>query len=123
MDEDVTHRLKGELREHEVLTVADMGWLGVKNGELLTLADSTFDVLVTADRNLRHQQNLARLQRLAVVVLAARNTSINTIRPLVPRILALIGTVRPGTAIEWADRGRASGVHIRPARLVGLARS
>ena len=100
LDEDVTRRLKGELLGHEVLTVVEMGWQGRKNGELLALADMSFDVLVTADRNMRYQQNLARLQRLAVVVILAHNTNIETLRPLVPRILATLQTIRPGIVLE-----------------------
>ena len=39
LDECVPKRLKGELRGHEVKTVQDMGWAGIKNGALLKLAD------------------------------------------------------------------------------------
>lgn len=45
-------------------TVRDAGWSGKENGELLSLAEKNYDVLVTIDRNIRHQQNLLGLQRL-----------------------------------------------------------
>jgi hypothetical protein len=41
--------------------VAEAGWAGVKNGELLRLASDRFDVLITVDRNLEYQQNLSEL--------------------------------------------------------------
>ena len=53
---------------HESRTVQEAGWFGKQNGELLTLAESAFDVLVTIDTNLRHQQNLAD-RKIAIVVL------------------------------------------------------
>jgi len=61
LDESLPRRLKTEFVGHEVATVAERGWSGVKNGELLTLAAERFDVFVTADQNLQYQQNLAAL--------------------------------------------------------------
>jgi len=60
LDECVTHKLKPYLDPHEVSTVRDQGWPGLKNGELLSLAHSKFDVFLTIDQNLRYQQNLLR---------------------------------------------------------------
>jgi len=45
-----------------------MGWAGKKNGELLRLAEPEFDVLITADRSLLHQQNVRGLS-LGVITL------------------------------------------------------
>ena len=45
----------------EVRTVREQGWSGLKNGALLRVAAEVFDVFVTMDRNLPHQQNLAAL--------------------------------------------------------------
>ena len=50
LDECVPKRLKRELPGHEVRTVQDMGWAGIKNGALLALADGQFDTLLTVDR-------------------------------------------------------------------------
>jgi predicted nuclease of predicted toxin-antitoxin system len=57
LDECVPRALRDELPGHEVRTVAEYGWAGVKNGELLRLAANSFDVLLTVDRNLEYQQN------------------------------------------------------------------
>ena len=45
---------------HECRTLQEAGWSGKENGELLSLAEATFDVLVTVDTNLQYQQNLTR---------------------------------------------------------------
>ncbi len=57
LDECVPRALRRELPGHQVKTVAEAGWAGVKNGELLQLAAREFDLLVTVDSNLQHQQN------------------------------------------------------------------
>jgi hypothetical protein len=76
-----------------------MGWGGLKNGELLARATSQFDVLLTADQNLPYQQNLDRLP-IAVVVIAAKNSRIETLRALVPRLLAALSSIQPRTLIH-----------------------
>jgi hypothetical protein len=75
-----------------------MGWSSVKNGVLLSLAvDAGFEVFVTFDRNLQHQQNVPALG-LAIVVLAVPNKQLNTIRPLIPAVrAALDAEPQPGT--------------------------
>ena len=52
LDEDVPRRLASLLIGHEVTTVPQAGWAGVKNGKLLALAGSRFDLFVTMDRNI-----------------------------------------------------------------------
>jgi len=71
LDECVPKRLRRELAGHEVLTVPEMGWAGRENGELLGLAESEFDVLLTVDQKLKYQQSVAG-RNIAVVVLAAQ---------------------------------------------------
>ena len=57
LDECVPRPLREELAGHEVKTVGEAGWAGIKNGALLRLAATPFDALVTVDRNLEYQQN------------------------------------------------------------------
>ena len=59
LDHCVPKRLLRLLAEHEVKTAYQMGWAAKKNGELLKLVASEFEVFLTVDQNLRHQQNLA----------------------------------------------------------------
>jgi hypothetical protein len=61
--------------------------------------DAGFDVILTADSNLRYQQNLARIGIAAVVVVQVRNR-IEDLRPLIPRIIDAIGTIERGEVIE-----------------------
>jgi hypothetical protein len=77
-----------------VKTVGFMGWLGVKNGQLLRLAAEQFDVFITLDQNLEYQQNLSALP-LSVVVIVAKNNRIETLKPLVPDILTCLMAIEP----------------------------
>ena len=75
LDESVPSRLRRALPGHEVRTVGEMGWSGVKNGKLLALAATAFDAFVTVDKNLPYQQNLSTLP-VAVIVLDARSNRV-----------------------------------------------
>jgi predicted nuclease of predicted toxin-antitoxin system len=60
LDECCPQPLRTALSGAEIFTV-DMAKLkGLKNGELVKAAEASFDVLITADKSLRYQQNLAR---------------------------------------------------------------
>jgi predicted nuclease of predicted toxin-antitoxin system len=61
LDECVPKRLRDDLSPHVVRTAPDMGWTGIKNGELLQLASSRFDCFLTVDRNLQFQQDVGNL--------------------------------------------------------------
>ncbi len=95
LDECVPKKLKNELPGHEVSTVPEMGWAGVKNGSLLRQAAERFDVLITTDQNVEHQQNLSEFD-LAVLVLIALRNDIDLLRPLMPRACEALGNLRPG---------------------------
>jgi predicted nuclease of predicted toxin-antitoxin system len=98
LDECLDWRLRRDLPGHSVKTAQEMGWGGVKNGELLALAAAHFDVFVTGDRNLAFQQNLRRFP-LAVVVLQAHRTGLAHLRPLMPKVLALLPQLKPGQLV------------------------
>jgi hypothetical protein len=69
----------------------------MKNGELLEAAGKNFDVLVTTDKGMPHQQNLSRFD-LAVVVLEAKSNSYEDLASLMDRTNAALGEVVPGEA-------------------------
>jgi predicted nuclease of predicted toxin-antitoxin system len=69
-DQGTPAPLKDHLPGHSVETAYEKGWSALRNGELLAKAEAEFEVLVTTDRNLRHQQNLAG-QRIAQKIAAA----------------------------------------------------
>lgn len=75
-----------------------MGWSGTSDSDLLGRAAEHFDVLVTADRNLEFQQNVAATP-IGIVIVAAPNTRIQTLQPLVPSILAAISLAKEGTVV------------------------
>jgi hypothetical protein len=84
---------------HEVLSVQQAGWSGVRNGELLARAATQFDVFVTADQNLQYQQNLRTLP-LAVAVLIAFSNRMADLQPLVPALRKALAALEPKTLIE-----------------------
>jgi hypothetical protein len=77
LDECTPHVLKKLLTGFEIKTVQDQGWSGITNGALLRLAEGKFDVLITSDQNLRHQQNLAKRQ-LAIIQLPTNQVPLVT---------------------------------------------
>ncbi|MBI2751866.1 MAG: DUF5615 family PIN-like protein [Burkholderiales bacterium] len=78
LDESLPKALLTRLAGHEAATVVSCGWSGVKNGKLLALAATRFDVFLTADQNLEFQQNLSTLP-IAVLVLVVGNNRIESI--------------------------------------------
>ncbi len=86
LDESLPKRLVRHLPGVEADSVFDKGWSGLKNGALLAAAEKEFDVFLTADQSLPHQQHLPRFD-LSVVVLAARTNRLEDLIPLVPRAL------------------------------------
>jgi predicted nuclease of predicted toxin-antitoxin system len=101
LDECLPWKLKRDLAGHEAATVADMGWRGIKNGALLRLAATQFDVLLTIDQNLPYQQNITSTP-LAVVMLTAHSNRLLALRPLIPRVLSVLQTIQPGTVVRVA---------------------
>lgn len=95
LDENLPVGLASELTPHQVETVSGRGWAGVKNGELLRLATGQFDILVTMDRNLKHQQPLAD-RTFGVVLVRAPSNRMKDLQPLLRAILHAIESVKPG---------------------------
>ena len=100
IDEDIDVGLRHHLGENvHVETVQYRGWKGIKNGELLGLAEMHFDVFVTMDDNLPNQQNLAAF-RLAVVILRTRSKRLVDLLACVPRLKTELAAPKPGSAIR-----------------------
>jgi hypothetical protein len=95
LDECVDRRLARDIAGHEVRTVPEAGWAGLKNGELLKRAQEQFDVFVTVDRNLPFQRDLSAFS-IAVVVLRAQTNRVDDLRVLVPKLLTVIPTSKVG---------------------------
>ena len=99
LDECLPKQLKRHLAGHETLTVPEAGLAGLKNGALLRRISGKFDVFITVDANLRFQQNLAAFN-VAVVVLRAHSNDMTDLLPLIPEVLTVIASAKPGTVEE-----------------------
>jgi predicted nuclease of predicted toxin-antitoxin system len=97
LDECTPHVLKRLLTGFEISTVQDLGWSGITNGALLKLAENQFDVLITSDQNLKHQQNLTG-RKLAILQLPTNQ--IPTIIELAPAVEIALTTIEPGKFVE-----------------------
>lgn len=97
LDESAPRLIKTSLPEFSISTVQEMGWAGLRNGELLALAEEQFDVFITADRQLRYQQNLTE-RRLSVIVLPSNQ--VPAVIALLPSIRHAINGIQPGTYEE-----------------------
>ena len=94
LDEAVPRRLGALLTGHQTTTVPTSGWAGIKNGKLLALAATKFDVFLTSDKNIEFQQNLATLP-IAVLVVVARSNRLRDIEPLLSGILSELNRLPP----------------------------
>jgi len=63
------------LPERQIVSVQEMGWSGIKNGELLKLVVDEFDVFITSDKNLRHQQNFTTLT-ISIIILPSNQVPV-----------------------------------------------
>jgi predicted nuclease of predicted toxin-antitoxin system len=75
LDENLPKRLKLDFPNHQIFTIREMGWNGVKNGELLRrMTVEGFDALMTFDKNLQYQQNFDKYTPSVFVLQAEINT-------------------------------------------------
>jgi hypothetical protein len=84
------HRL---LTGHEYRTAQQCGWGGLKNGQLLQRAENEFDVFITADQNLRYQQNLAGRK---IAILELSTNKLRRIAAAAEVIRSAIAQIKPG---------------------------
>jgi len=96
LDECIDRRLARELPDLDVRTVPQMGWAGIKNGELMKLAEAEFDVFITVDRNLSYQQNLPQFD-VALIVLRAVSNRWSDLSPFAAQIIDCLSTSLAGT--------------------------
>ena len=100
LDEQLPIELKAALTDVGAASVHELGWQGIKNGELLRrAAEAGFTVFLTMDRSLPFQQNL-RQRPFGVLVLRARTSRLADLLPLVPAVLTAITTLQPGEVRE-----------------------
>jgi predicted nuclease of predicted toxin-antitoxin system len=101
LDENLPHFLKGALRRYNsVETVQGAGWNGIKNGALLALAETRYDVFITADQSLRYQQNLVG-RKIAIIELPTNLLS--EVKQMVPVILTALTRIKSGDYLKVED--------------------
>ncbi len=100
LDENLDWRLVRYFdADFQVTTVSRQGWKGQRNSELLQQAATEFDVLVTMDRGIEHQQNL-RKYAIGVVLISARSNRIQDVLPAMLKVNELVKEVQPGQVIH-----------------------
>ena len=104
LDECVDWRLGRDLAEHDVKSLKQVGWEEIDDGVLLRLAAERFDVFVTVDKDLPHQQNISGL-RLSVLILRGRTTRLPDLRALLPMVNVALEKRRLGEfqILSWRD--------------------
>jgi hypothetical protein len=97
-DQGVPRGLTASLRSHDVTEARELKWEKVSNGELLTLAENAgFDLLLTTDKNVRYQQNLAE-RKISIVVLGQSPWWL--VRQHIDAIVAAVNAATPGSFAE-----------------------
>jgi predicted nuclease of predicted toxin-antitoxin system len=91
LDENLPVRLKFDFPEDkEILTVNDMKWNSMKNGELLKAMEiNNFDVLISSDQNLIYQQNINKYS-MNFIIIKAPDNRYETVSPLIPKVISKI---------------------------------
>jgi hypothetical protein len=92
LDENIDVRFKNlfDANVHDIFTIKDMNWLGIKNGALLKLLkENSFDIFISVDKNLPYQQNEKSLPVIVIILDVKRNV-LARISKLYPQILELI---------------------------------
>jgi len=98
LDECLPRGLARELVGHEVDTVPQAGWSGVKNGELLSLAAQRYEALITIDQHFAEGHPVPGSLRL--ITLVAPSNRMESLRPLVPGVLHALASTRGGERVR-----------------------
>ena len=104
LDACVPKGLGKHLTDLESRHAPEMGWGDLDNGDLLDAMSGRFDILVTVDKGIPQQQRVDG-RPLGVVVLRAKTNRLQDLLPLVPKLLAALPKIRPGTILEIAKSG------------------
>jgi predicted nuclease of predicted toxin-antitoxin system len=100
LDENIDIRMKRSFPpDFEVYTVKDMGWSGIKNGELIQLlTQNNFDYWIVVDKNIPFQQNTKDISFIIIVLDVFRNT-LKSIEALIAQILETLNIPSSDTVI------------------------
>lgn len=100
IDECMDERFRSALPGHACQTARYAGLAGLKNGELLTAAETAgFEVFLTVDQGIEYQQNLIS-RKLAIIILRAKSNRLKDLLPLAAICLARIKCLGPGKVVR-----------------------
>ena len=101
LDECLPHDLKPHILAlgHECQTVREAGFGSKKNGELLALAEGAWDVLLTNDKNIQYQQNMAT-RSIAILIIRAKSSRVADLLPQLSACAHALKTVKGGQIVE-----------------------
>ena len=92
LDECVPWPMRKFLTGHECSTAQQCGWGGIKNGDLLRLAENEFNLFITSDQNIRYQHNLAGRQ---IAILELSTNDYRRIKAAAELIQTAVATIQP----------------------------
>lgn len=99
LDHNLDRRLRRYLPDHEVTTTFELGWADLLNGQLLMVAQEQFDVMLTSDTNIQHQQNLTKYT-IAIIVLRAFNNRLTTHALMMDEVNEALVNIQPHQVLE-----------------------
>ncbi len=98
LDECVPWPVRKLLPDHECQTASYCGWGGFTNGDLLRVVETAFDLFITADQNLRYQQNLAG-RKLAILELSTND--LRRIEAAAVELETIVAAMLPSEYRRW----------------------
>ena len=101
LDENLPRELAGLLPGHEVAHIGVLGLKSISNGELLGLARSEYDCLVTLDKGIQHQHVHAG-HEVCVVVIRVPDSRKTTVLAKAPELARVLSMLKPGQVLELA---------------------
>ena len=101
IDECLPAKLTGAVAPlgHECQTIREAGFGSKKNGELLSIAEGKWAVLLTSDRNIKYQQNMTG-RKVAILILCARSNRMKDLLPLMASCAEALIAIKPGQVID-----------------------
>ncbi len=103
IDERIRHDFSG----HDCQTARYAGFAGLKNGDLLAAAEAAgFDVIVTVDQNIPHQQDVAS-RSIAILILRAHTNRLAHLKHNMPAALEALAVIKPGDVITLSASHRS----------------
>jgi predicted nuclease of predicted toxin-antitoxin system len=101
LDECVPRTLKPSFSVdgHVCTTVPEAGLTGKTNGELLEVAERSYEVFITLDKGMRYQQNLTG-SKIAILIIRTKTNRLVDILPYVPACLSALLSIKPGQVIQ-----------------------